>query len=204
MELEETLPDLPSIPALPPAPLHSHILPLNESLPSSLRSSPTALMPALTTSKEWLGEVMHATEGLVAVLTFIWVARRRQGFTNMAPTTTTTAIPSAWSLSVLSASTTATSAIPLIYMLISRLLRKQSNRGDEGMTSLLAQTYAERDHAMAWTLLRGALWQRYTRIKTMRLLGLLDRIWGVRIVATLIRDHVGLVDDLYYCESRKG
>ena len=37
----------------------------------------------------------------------------------------------------------------------------------------------------------------------MRLLGLLDRIWGVRIVATLIRDHVGLVDDLFYCESGK-
>jgi hypothetical protein len=38
----------------------------------------------------------------------------------------------------------------------------------------------------------------------MRLLGLLDRIWGVRVVATLIRDHVGLVDDLYYCESGEG
>jgi hypothetical protein len=87
-----------------------------------------------------------------------------------------------------------------MYMMVSRLLRRKSHRGDEGMTSLLAQTYAERDHALAWTFLRGALWQRYTRIKTMRLLEFVDRIWGVRLLATLIRDHIDLVDDLYYCE----
>jgi peroxin-16 len=68
------------------------------------------------------------------------------------------------------------------------------------MTSLLADTYAERDSNLVWYLVRGSIWQRFTRPKAMGLLNALDKVWGLNLIATLVKDHVDLVDDLYYCE----
>jgi len=34
----------------------------------------------------------------------------------------------------------------------------------------------------------------------MGLLNALDKVWGLNLIATLVKDHVDLVDDLYYCE----
>jgi peroxin-16 len=200
-DLEESLPDLPNIPALPPAPLHSHILPLSDALPEPLQSPAQELLPRLRGTKEWIGETMHATEGLVCVLTYIWVAHRQQrqglrpGRGAISPT-----VPASWGLANLAQSTTTTSLVPLIYILVSRLLRRQPRRGDEGMTSLLADTYAERDSNLVWYLVRGSIWQRFTRPKAMGLLKALDKVWGLNLIATLVKDHVDLVDDLYYCE----
>jgi hypothetical protein len=68
------------------------------------------------------------------------------------------------------------------------------------MTSLLADTYAERDNNLVWYLVRGSIWQRFTRPKAMGLLNALDKVWGLNLIATLVKDHIDLVDDLYYCE----
>ena len=196
LDLEDSLPDLPSIPALPPAPLQSHVLPLNDALPASLRAPPSELLPQLQGAREWLGETMHATEGLVCILTYLFVARRRARLTAISPT-----VPGVWSMSSLARSTTLPSLIPLVYVLVSRWLRRRPTRGDEGMTSLLAEMYAERDSNLVWYLVRGSIWQRYTRPKATAVLNALDRVWGLNLIATLVRDHVDLVDDLYYCQS---
>ena len=34
----------------------------------------------------------------------------------------------------------------------------------------------------------------------MRLVQALEKVWGVRLVAGIVRDHVALVDEYYYCE----
>lgn len=36
----------------------------------------------------------------------------------------------------------------------------------------------------------------------MRLVEGLERVWGVRLVAGIVRDHVELVDEYYFCELR--
>jgi peroxin-16 len=182
------------ITSLSSAPLHTHVIPLNESLPPSLQTAPEDLLPRLRGGREWLGEMMNATEGLVAVLTFITIARRskREGLGRGKS-----------SLSELARSTSTSTIVPLLYILISRTLRRRTGggKGDKDLTCLLAETYAGRDRELLWYFLRGSLWQNYMRIKGMRVLDGMSRVWGLGLVAGLVRDHLDLVDDLFYCES---
>ncbi|KAJ9104775.1 hypothetical protein QFC19_003916 [Naganishia cerealis] len=97
------------------SPAHQQLTPLLSRLPETYQPNPADLLPRLEGVREWLGEGMVATEGLIGVL--------------------------------------------------------------------------------------GALWQRYTRTKVMRFVGLLERIWGVRLVAGILMDHVELVDEYYYYTS---
>lgn len=178
----------PSIIATLPSdlpPLQSHLLPLLADLPERCQTSPSALMPELTSTREWIGETMVATEGLVIVAALLWQARqrRRQGSAT------------AWALAEMSTSTL-TTVLPLGWVLAARLLRLQSHR----LTPLLADTYNDRDRQLAFYFARGALWTQYTRPKIQRVLDWAEDKRVVGMVAGLFKDHLRLVDDFYYCE----
>lgn len=89
-----------------------------------------------------------------------------------------------------------TSLAPILCFLASRTLRRRTAEA----TPLLLETYAARDRGLALQLVKGAIWQRWTRGKVMRLVQALEKVWGVRLVAGIVRDHVALVDEYYYCE----
>lgn len=144
---------------------------------------------------------MQATEGLVCILSYLLVARQQRRRALSSPNGPAII---GWSLSSLAQTSTLPSLLPLVWILVARSLRRNPKRGDEGMTPLLVDTYTDRDSALVWNLVRGSIWQRYTRPKAERVLNALDGVWGVRLVAGLVRDHVGLVDELYHCESSCG
>ncbi|KAJ9125114.1 hypothetical protein QFC22_000067 [Naganishia vaughanmartiniae] len=195
------------------SPAHNHLPPLLPRLPEAYQDNPADLLPRLEGAREWLGESMVATEGLVSVLVYYYLASRNRKQPGGAATGTgmqTLARASRW-----------TSIVPLAWILVARLLRRnKSSSSSSGIpslaaafmpslappskkpfTPLLAQTYAARDRALLFYFLKGALWQRYTRVKVMRFMGLLEKIWGVRLVAGILRDHVELVDEYYYYTS---
>lgn len=193
------------------SPAHHHLPPLLPRLPEAYQDNPSDLLPQLEGAREWLGEGMVATEGLVSVLVYYYLAsrnRKRSLGTGTGAGMQALAQASRW-----------TSIVPLVWILVARLLRRnKSSSSSSGIpslaaafmpslaapskkpfTPLLAQTYAARDRALLFYFLKGALWQRYTRVKVMRFMGLLEKIWGVRLVAGILKDHVELVDEYYYC-----
>lgn len=211
-------PDIPTSPATPSTPHllsippgttpHAALLPLLPLLPEPYQPPAETLLPILHGWREYLGEAMTASEGLVAVMAFTILARRRRR----------RAAGSGTGMASLARENIWTSLAPLGWTLLARTLRRgggksgtsnpmaqlmgvsNAARGAE-MTPLLAETYAARDRALLFHFVRGALWQRWTRGKVMRVVGGLERLWGVRLVAGIIRDHVDLVDEYYYCES---
>lgn len=166
------------------APAHTYLLPLIPRLPEGYQSDPRTLLDPVQGWREWLGEGMNASEGLVAVLVYAWLARQRRA-AGQGVGMRDLALGSGW-----------TSAVPLLWGLTARLLRRRA-----GVSPLLAETYALRDRGMVFHLVRGAVWQRWTRGKVMRLVEGLEKVWGVRLVAGIVRDHVELVDEYYYCEN---
>lgn len=130
---------------------------------------------------------MVATEGLVLVTALLWHGRQRRR----------QSLAASWSLSDLSTSSL-TTALPLSWILIARLLRLPSSR----LTPLLAETYNDRDRQLAFYFARGAIWTQYTRPKIQRVLDWAQDKRLIGMVAGLFKDHLRLVDDLYYCESR--
>jgi peroxin-16 len=185
---------------------HTHLTPLLPRLPETYQPPAESLLPVISGWRETIGETMHASEGLVAVLVYALLARRRR------------AARQGTGMAALARDSLATSIIPLCWSLLARMLRRRAPRKSvdpmaqlmgmmgsptsdtSGMTPLLAETYAARDRALLWNFVRGAIWQRWTRAKVMRLVGGLERVWGVRLVAGIVRDHVELVDEYYYCE----
>lgn len=191
-ELSTLTRDIPKIPSMTRTVINDHIIPINSSLPARLQSPAEELLPTLRTKAEWVGEVMHATEGLVCVLAFFYAARRRKAGVKGN-------VSGDWTLKALATSSNATSFIPFVYVLLSRYFRRSSS--DRDTTALLADTYMERDRNLLWYFLRGSLWHNYTRVKAMRILGWMSKVWGLNLVANLVEDHVRLADELYYCES---
>ncbi|GHJ85824.1 hypothetical protein NliqN6_2226 [Naganishia liquefaciens] len=183
-------PPTPQIPLLPShtAPAAT-LLPLLPRLPEPYQPPAATLLPTLTTWREYLGEALHASEGLVAVLSFTLLARRRRRRRRRQPG------PQSVSMASLALDSAWTSLGPILCILASRTLRV---RRPVVATPLLLETYAARDRALAFQLVKGAIWQRWTRGKVMRLVGALEKVWGVRLVAGIVRDHVALVDEYYY------
>ncbi|KAJ9108739.1 hypothetical protein QFC21_000059 [Naganishia friedmannii] len=195
------------------SPAHHHLPPLLPRLPEAYQDNPADLLPRLEGAREWLGEGMVATEGLVSVLVYYYLASRSRKRTAGAATGA--------GMQSLARASRWTSVVPLVWILVARLLRRnKSSSSSSGIpslaaafmpslappskkpfTPLLAQTYAARDRALLFYFLKGAVWQRYTRVKVMRFMGLLEKIWGVRLVAGILRDHVDLVDEYYYYTS---
>lgn len=169
----------------PDGPAHTYLSPLVPRLPEGYQSDPRTLLPEVQGWREWLGEGMQASEGLVSVVVFTLLAKRRRE-AGRSTGMMSIARENRW-----------TSFLPSIWVLLARSLR----RSGKGMTPLLAETYGARDRAMMFHLVRGAIWQRWTRGKVMRLVAGLEKVWGVRLVAGIVRDHVELVDEYYYCES---
>lgn len=166
------------------APAHAYLTPLVPRLPEAYQSGPRTLLPEIQGWREWLGEGMQASEGLVSVLVYALLARQRraaQGGAGMMDI----ARENRW-----------TSVIPLLWVLLARTMRRPAR----GTTPLLAETYGSRDRALMFHLVRGAIWQRWTRGKVMRVVQGFEKVWGVRLVAGIVRDHVELVDEYYYCE----
>lgn len=194
------------------SPAHHHIPPLLPRLPEAYQDNPADLLPRIEGAREWLGEGMVATEGLVSVLVYFYLASRSRK--------QPVGVATGTGMQGLARGSRWTSVVPLVWILVARLLRrnKSSSSSSTGIpslaaafmpslappskkpfTPLLAQTYAARDRALLFYFLKGALWQRYTRVKVMRFMGLLEKIWGVRLIAGILRDHVELVDEYYYC-----
>jgi hypothetical protein len=168
------------------APAHAYLTPLVPRLPEAYQSDPRTLLPEIQGWREWLGEGMQASEGLVSVLVYAVLASRRRG----------RAVQGGAGMMDIARENRWTSTIPLLWVLLARTLRRPAR----GTTPLLAETYGSRDRALMFHLVRGAIWQRWTRGKVMRLVQGLEKVWGVRLVAGIVRDHVELVDEYYYCE----
>jgi peroxin-16 len=82
----------------------------------------------------------------------------------------------------------------LMMEVISRYLRRRPPPS----ASLERAEYGRRDRDMFWYLLRGAIWQSFTR---PRLEGVVDQTMNVPLlglVSALVKDWIPLIDEYYY------
>jgi peroxin-16 len=146
--------------------------------------SPLTLLPRLTTASEYLGEAIHASSGLIHVALMLYLARR-----------------ATWTSYRSLASPLPATLIPLGLLLLARKMRPSRTT-----TPLQAQIEQGRDRELAWWILKGAIYERWTKPKLDGWIrwGSGDSRWkrwlGLGLVSGLLQDHQKLVEELYYCE----
>lgn len=190
-------PATPLIPTLRPGPPAStYLVPLIPLLPEAYQPSPLTLLPELSSAKEVLGEVIHASRGFVHVALMLYLARR----TRQRPTS-----PSYLSL----ASPLPATLIPLGLLLLARSCRP--SRSPSAQTTLVqAAEEQARDKELVWWALKGWLYAGWTRPKIDSWIKWSeeDKRWkrwtGLGLAAGLLQQHQKLVEELYYCESGEG
>lgn len=81
--------------------------------------------------------------------------------------------------------------------MLSRFLR----RTPPPSAALERSEYARRDRDMLWYLLRGSIWEDFTRPKLEVVAQKASRAPVVGLIGALLEDWIPLIDEYYYCES---
>jgi len=187
----EAAPPTPIIPTLRPgAPVQTYLLPMLPLLPEEYQVSPLTLLPRFTTVSDYVGEAIHASSGLIHVALMMYLAQKA---------------PMASSYRSIASPLSAT-VIPLGLLLLARTLRPSRNP-TSALTPLQAQIEQGRDRELAWWLLKGAIYERWTKPKLDGWIewGSGESRWkrwlGLGLVSGLLQDHQKLVEELYYYTS---
>lgn len=155
------------------APLEVDQYLLSRALTPAAVKPPTTLLKPLASPKDWLSEVIYVIRPLVYVVAVARMKARNE--------------PSSRPL-----------VISIALDLVSRYLRRTPSAA---VTTIERSEYARRDRDMLWYLLRGTIWEEYTRPKIS---GLADRTSGAPILGifgALVKDWMPLIDDYYYYTS---
>ncbi|KZT02655.1 peroxisome membrane protein [Laetiporus sulphureus 93-53] len=87
---------------------------------------------------------------------------------------------------------------PLTTVLFLELLSRHLRRVPGRSGSLERSEYANRDRDMLWYLLRGSIWQTYTRPKVQAFAARTARVPLLNIFSAFIRDWIPLIDEYHY------
>ncbi|KAF7985346.1 hypothetical protein HWV62_6559 [Athelia sp. TMB] len=90
---------------------------------------------------------------------------------------------------------------PLMTMLAIELLSRNLRRSAPASASVERAEYSRRDRDMLWYLLRGSIWQEYTRPKIESFTESTARTPILGLVGALVKDWMPLIDDYYYYTS---
>jgi hypothetical protein len=107
----------------------------------------------------------------------------------------------ATSIAIMLATSERKSSRPLTVILAMEFLSRQLRRSPS-TTSMLERTeYARRDRDMLWYLLRGAIWDGFTKPKVAALAERTSRLPLLGLAGLLIQDWMPLIEQYHYCES---
>ncbi|KAJ7630902.1 peroxisomal membrane protein PEX16 [Roridomyces roridus] len=87
---------------------------------------------------------------------------------------------------------------PLIAALVLELLSRNLRRTPPPSAALERFEYARRDRDMIWYLLRGSIWESYTRPKLQSFADATAQTPIVGLFGALVKDWVPLIDEYYY------
>ncbi|KAJ3569775.1 hypothetical protein NP233_g4835 [Leucocoprinus birnbaumii] len=166
---------LPPHPLLttPPPPMRSDTAVEDFLLPKALTTSSVkpslSLLKTLSAPQEWLAEALYILRPLVYASLLAYDRRNKQP-TNRALMTA------------------------LAMELISRSLR----RAPPPSALLERSEYARRDKDMLWYLLRGSIWESYTRPKLESFVTSASRAPLLGLFGILIKEWIPLIDEYYY------
>ncbi|KAF7306893.1 Peroxisomal membrane protein PEX16 [Mycena indigotica] len=89
---------------------------------------------------------------------------------------------------------------PLTAALILEVLSRILRRSPPPHASLERSEYARRDRDMAWYLLRGSIWESYTKPKLESFAAVTSSRPLLGLFGALVRDWIPLIDEYYYCK----
>ncbi|KAJ7900308.1 peroxisomal membrane protein PEX16 [Mycena olivaceomarginata] len=87
---------------------------------------------------------------------------------------------------------------PLVTALILELISRNLRRAPPPSAALERSEYARRDRDMVWYLLRGSIWESYTKPKLESFADMTLQTPLVGLFGALVKDWVPLIDEYYY------
>ncbi|KAJ7783746.1 peroxisomal membrane protein PEX16 [Mycena maculata] len=173
---------LPPHPLLASPPQNSTETPAEDYLlPKALTASSVkpshSLLKTLSSHRDWLAEILYILRPLV--------------YGKSAHTRLT--------LSLL-VSDNRKSNRPLVAALILELLSRNLRRSPPPSAALERSEYARRDRDMVWYLLRGSIWESYTKPKLESFADITAQTPILGLFGALVKDWVPLIDEYYYCQ----
>ncbi|THH34101.1 hypothetical protein EUX98_g121 [Antrodiella citrinella] len=87
---------------------------------------------------------------------------------------------------------------PLLTALAFEFLSRNLRRVPSSSSSLERSEYAKRDRDIVWYLLRGSIWQEWTRPKVEAFVDSTSRTPLVGLLGALVKDWIPLIDEYYY------
>ncbi|KAF9475989.1 peroxisomal membrane protein PEX16 [Pholiota conissans] len=142
-------------------------------LPKALTTSAVkpslSLIRPLSASRDWIAEVIYVLRPLVYA-SLIVVDRKAHERTNK----------------------------PLIVVLLMEFISRNLRRAPPASATLERAEYARRDKDMLWYLLRGSIWDSYTRPKIESFVARTAHMPLIGLFGALAKDWMPLIDDYYY------
>ncbi|CAK5280208.1 unnamed protein product [Mycena citricolor] len=90
------------------------------------------------------------------------------------------------------------SSRPLVVALVMELIARNLRRSPPPSASLERAEYARRDRDIVWYLLRGSIWETYTRPKLESFATATSQRPLLGLVGALVKDWIPLIDEYYY------
>ncbi|KAJ7103567.1 peroxisomal membrane protein PEX16 [Mycena belliarum] len=87
---------------------------------------------------------------------------------------------------------------PLIAALVLELISRNLRRAPPPSAALERSEYARRDRDMVWYLLRGSIWESYTRPKLESFADMTAQTPLLGLFGALVKDWIPLIDEYYY------
>jgi len=141
---------------------------------TTIRSStnPTSLLRSLSTSRDWLAEVLYILRPLIYVMA---LARTK-----------------------LNPASRVSSSVPLAISLALDLFSRALRRNPHPSAALERAEYARRDRDFLWYFLRGSIWESYTKPKLSAIAKKAENGIVLGLVGALVKDWIPLIDEYYY------
>ncbi|KDQ16718.1 hypothetical protein BOTBODRAFT_156651 [Botryobasidium botryosum FD-172 SS1] len=163
-----------------PASPVSTVVPVDEYLrtkaltTTDIRSSinPTSLLRSLSSSRDWVAEVLYILRPLIYVLA---LARTK-----------------------LNPASRISSAAPLAVSLAIDLFSRAIRRVPHPSAGLERAEYARRDRDLLWYFLRGDIWESYTKPKLSAIARKAESGMILGLVGAFVKDWIPLIDEYYY------
>ncbi|KAH6917417.1 peroxisomal membrane protein PEX16 [Coprinopsis sp. MPI-PUGE-AT-0042] len=128
-----------------------------------------SLLPTLSGARDWAAEVVYVLRPLVYVA--LLASDRKKGrLSNRA----------------------------MIVALVMEFLSRSLRRTPPASASLERSEYAKRDKDMLWYLLRGSVWQQYTKPKLEGIVQSVSTKPLLGLFGSLVHDWIPLIDEYYY------
>ncbi|TCD62218.1 Peroxisomal membrane protein pex16 [Steccherinum ochraceum] len=153
----------PPPPQQSPQPIEDYLLP--KALTTASVKTPTSLIRALTSPKDWVAEIIFTLRPLIYA---VMLSADRK------------------------------SNRPLLTALALEFISRNLRRVPSSSAFLERAEYAKRDRDIVWYLLRGSIWQDWTRPKLEGFVDGTAHIPLLGLFSALMKDWIPLIDDYYY------